>query len=252
MTARRRLTAFLVCLTGIGAGSSAMGQAKDGAVLGGVAGAVIGGIVGHQNDETPEGALIGGAVGAIAGGLIGNQRRQQQQIQYYQQQSRYQQPYCHHPTYVQVQPTPVYTTPVYTTPVYATQQTYVVPSRPVVVRRAVTVHDVITLTRNRISETVIANHIRANGIAAQPSIDDVLAMSDAGVSDFVISEMQNAPLSSSLAAVAGTTTQPSSVIVQEEVYTPIDSQRPISNTRPSSSYPRSSQLQPVPAYRQKF
>jgi uncharacterized protein YcfJ len=214
-------------------------QTKEGAVLGGLTGAVIGGIVGHQNHETPEGALIGGAVGAIAGGVIGNHRQQQQQIQYYQNQSRYHhQHYCPPPTYVQVQPTTVYSSP-----------TYVVPARPVVVRRPVSVQDVITLTRNRVNETSISQHIRTTGIASPVSTDDILTMSDAGVSAFIISEMQHAPTAAALAGA--TTSQASTVIVREEVYTPIDQVMPISGaTQPS--YQRSSQQQSVPAYRQRF
>ncbi len=62
------------------------------------------------------------------------------------------------------------------------------------VRRPVTPQDVIMLTRSRVSETVIANQIQMNGVVSSPSIDDVLAMHDAGVSDFIINEMQHARL----------------------------------------------------------
>ncbi len=225
--------------------STSFAQTKDGAILGGVAGAVIGGIVGHQNDETPEGALIGGAVGAIAGGMIGNQRQQQERIRYYEQQQYqqryYQQPQCYHNHY-QVQQTPVYAAPTYVTTV-----------RPAPVRRAVTAQDVIMLTRNRVSETVIANHIQMNGVVSSPSIDDVLSMHDAGVSDFVINEMQHARLVGSSTVVTQTQIPPQPVIVREEVYTtPIDQTHTHYYNGSGPIYQRSTQLQPVPVNRQRF
>jgi hypothetical protein len=219
----------------------AMAQTKDGAMLGGVAGAVIGGIVGHQNDETPEGALIGGAVGAIAGGMIGHQRQQQEQLRYYQQQRYYQAPPAYHThSHTYVHPAPVYTQHVYTQPAYV--NTY----RSAPVPRAVTTTDVIMLTRRGLSENVIINHIHSNGIAAYPTTDDVLTMHDAGVSDFVINEMQQARIFGSASSVNRTSVPSQPVIVREEYYTtPIDRSLPANGSR-------SNQLQPVPAYRQKF
>jgi hypothetical protein len=230
----------------IASGSLSLAQTKDGAILGGVAGAVIGGIVGHQNDETPEGALIGGAVGAIAGGMIGNHRQQQQQLRYYQQQPRYYapQPQCYQHSHT----THVYQTPVYAAPVY-TAPAYVSTVRPVQVRRSVTVADVIQLTRSGLSESVIANHIHANGIDHIPTTEDVLSLNDAGVSNFIINEMQRARLFSEMYASVPANAAP--VVVREEVYT-----TPIDQPTRSSSYGtptyRSSQLQPVPTYRRNF
>jgi YMGG-like Gly-zipper len=237
------IAAVLVSLSSMS--STGFAQTREGAMLGGVAGAVIGGIVGHQNDETPEGALIGGAVGAIAGGMIGNQRQQQERIRYYEQQQYqqryYQQPQCYHNHY-QVQQTPVYAAPTYVTTV-----------RPAPVRRAVTAQDVIMLTRNRVSETVIANHIQMNGVVASPSIDDVLRMHDAGVSDFVINEMQHARLVGSTTVVTQTQIPQQPVIVREEVYTtPIDHTPSSYYNGSTPYYQRSSQLQPVPTNRQRF
>jgi hypothetical protein len=51
--------------------------------------------------------------------------------------------------------------------------------------------DVIHMTRNRVSDNVIVSHIQANGMAMRPSVDDVVILSQEGVSDFVITAMQN-------------------------------------------------------------
>lgn len=237
-----RITKRIVCFSTLFAsfaGSQAVfGQTKDGAILGGVAGAVIGGIVGHQNDETPEGALIGGAVGAIAGGMIGNQREQQQRLRYYEQQPRYY--YAPQPHYH------VYSPPVRQVPVYTTTPTYVT-SVPVQVRRPVSIADVIALARRGLNDTLIINHIRNNGIAHQPTTDDVLALHDGGVSDVVINEMMHAPTTSELVS-ATTPTTTTTVVREETIISPIDRTRTI----PAPTYQRSTQLQPIPMSRRKF
>jgi hypothetical protein len=226
-------------------------QTKDGAILGGVAGAVIGGIVGHQNDETPEGALIGGAVGAITGGMIGNYRQQQQRLRYYEQQRySYPQPHGYHypatPTYVS--PHTVYGQPVYSQPAYVSA------ARPAPTRRPVSIADVIALSRSGLSESVIANHIHHNGVASNPTTVDVLSLHDAGVSDFIINELQHARLTSELAASVQAS-GPAPVVVREEyVTTPIDTppRAPSTMRSPATSPARSNQLQPVPTYRRNF
>jgi hypothetical protein len=189
----------------------AQNQTRNGAVLGGVTGAVIGGIVGKQNDETTEGALIGGAVGAVAGGLLGNHKRQQEQQaaqqryaqqqaqqRYYEQQraqQHFQQQRNQNGYIVQQQPIYVQSQPVYV----ESQPTHVVttPAQPqstTPLRRGVTVADIMTLAKNGVSENVIRNHIESTGVAYQISVDDVVSMSGAGVSDSIIEAMQNAPI----------------------------------------------------------
>ncbi len=235
-----------------GSGSSGQAQTKDGAILGGVAGAVIGGIVGHQNDETPEGALIGGAVGAITGGMIGNYRQQQQRLRYYEQQRySYTQPQGYH--YHPATPTHVYPHTVYGQPVYS-QPAYVSTARPVPTRRAVSVADVIALSRSGLSESVIANHIHHNGVASHPTTDDVLSLHDAGVSDFIINELQHARLTAEIAAAPQLSGSAPVVVREEYVTTPIDTPSRTSSAKQAPSPPpaRSNQLQPIPTYRRNF
>lgn len=177
-----RTLAVISCLTALFVGSFAnqaysQGYTRDGALLGGIAGAVMGGAVGHNNHhQTAEGALIGGALGAVAGGVVGNQKdrviRSQGPVIYGQ------------PTYVY--PAPVYTTQVYSVPV----QPRYVPAQRVIVRRPVTMAEVINMTRSGVSETVIVAHIQSNGVATRPDVNDVILLSQEGVSDYVISAMQ--------------------------------------------------------------
>ena len=55
---------------------------------------------------------------------------------------------------------------------------------------AVSIHDVVGMTQARLSDEVIINHIRANGVAVQPQVSDLIAMQQAGVSGPVIRAMQ--------------------------------------------------------------
>lgn len=179
---------------------------RNGALLGGAAGAVIGGIIGNnKNDQTAEGALIGGAVGAVTGGLIGRHRDQvaeQQRAAYAQTYPygyrTYPAPRTYYPnTYPQPHRPTVYgpgqPTIVYSAPVVTRHGVYRSPSRaaPQQPRRPVTMQDVIHMTRNRVSDNVIVSHIQANGMALRPTVDDVVILSQEGVSDFVITAMQN-------------------------------------------------------------
>ncbi len=146
-------------------------RTTGGAAVGGAAGAIIGGIIGHQNDETPEGALIGGAVGAITGGLIGRaQDNQIAQQRVYQEQAYYQ---------GQQQ-------------VYAQQQT--------IAASGVSMADVVSMSRSGISEAVIMNHLQTKGVQRRLEVSDIIALHQQGVSDTLISVMQQAPLATQLAA----------------------------------------------------
>ncbi len=177
------------------------GQTKDGAALGGLAGAVIGGIVGHQNDEAIEGVLIGGAVGAVTGGVIGHARQNAQpQPRYYQPAPVYHAPPVYQ-THVHQQSVPVYTT-------QTTTQTTTAARRPV------SIADVITLARSGVNDGVIINQMNANGIQARPEVNEVVLLHQQGVSDLVISAMQNAPVG--VPSTVTTYATPAPVVVQEQ------------------------------------
>ena len=150
---------LLVAIVVSSAGSSAFGQGyhtRDGAVKGGVLGAVAGGIIGHQNDEATEGIIIGSAIGALTGGLIGNDVDQQHQRRRYYAQQR----------------------------VYQQQQA----------RRAVSMVDIVNMSRNGISEPLIVNHVRTNGVQHELTTQDIIELTRNGVSENVILAMQQSPI----------------------------------------------------------
>ena len=162
---------------------------RTGAVVGGLTGAAIGGVIGHnKKKQTAEGVLIGGAVGAVAGGLMGNQRdRNLQQQRAYQQQQAY---YNHTPYGYAGQPTVVYSSPVYGAPPVYRDGYRANPAPRTTTRRPVTMAEVINMTRSGVSDTVIVSHIQTNGVASRPDVNDVILLSQEGVSDYVITAMQ--------------------------------------------------------------
>jgi len=148
--------------------ASAQVNTQRGSVLGGLAGAAAGAAIGDHNDKPLAGALIGGAVGLVTGATLGNARDRQivdQRAYNYQQQQFQQQQYS--------------------------QQ----------IAKTVTPHDVITMTRSGLSETVIINHIQANGVRQELQIADVITLHDNGVSERVISAMQHCRVGAATAAV---------------------------------------------------
>jgi hypothetical protein len=125
-----------------------------GTVLGGLVGAVAGGVIGENNDEPAAGAAIGAAVGALSGAALGDTVDNDIAWRRAAHQQR-------------------------------------VASR---LARAVSVHDVIAMTQSGLSDGVIVNHVRANGVVSRPQPTDLITMSNGGVSDAVMQAMQTAPL----------------------------------------------------------
>jgi outer membrane lipoprotein SlyB len=199
---RNFFSAFVISSCMVGS-AHAQSQTREGAALGGIAGAVIGGIVGHQNDEVAEGALIGGAVGAITGGVIGNARQKAQQQQVYAPP-----------------PPTVYRSNVQT----RTSVPYYTSTTTVPGRKPVSIADVITMTRSGVNDGVILNQIHTNGVISNPEVNEVVLMSQQGVSNVVITAMQQANVGSG-AAVTTYATAPSTVIVEETA--PVIVTRPV-------------------------
>lgn len=153
-----KIRSLFIALTVISLAAPSHGQTytAEGATLGGVAGAIAGGIIGHQNDETPEGALIGGAVGAITGGLIGNAKDDRLRQQHLYRQGMY-------------------------------QQQQLINQRAA---RAVSMSDVVSMTRSGLSDGLIINQVRSNGVQRQLQTHDIIALHQQGVSENVIVAMQ--------------------------------------------------------------
>ena len=130
---------------------------ETGAVLGGVGGALAGAAIGQHNHAGPAGALIGGAVGLITGSAIGNNMDQKNQARAYQQQAAY----------------------------YQQQQAYQM-------SRAASANDIISMSRNGLSDDVIINHIRQAGVQQRPDVNEVIMLHQQGVREPVIAAMQQA------------------------------------------------------------
>jgi uncharacterized protein YcfJ len=157
--------------------SPARGQqnTERGAVLGGLTGGLAGAAIGKQNGETGAGALVGGAIGLMTGALIGNAK--DEEIARGRAQAYYQQQMAYRQA------------------------------------RAVSPADVVNMTQNGLSEQVIITHIRQNGVQYQPQVADIIALHQQGVSQNVITAMQQASLPAAPV--------PTAVIAPAPRYTPV-------------------------------
>lgn len=145
---------------------SAQTGTQRGATLGGLAGAIAGGLIGDHNDEAGAGAAIGGILGAVTGGIMGNaadkDRADQQYSRQYAQQQRY----------------------------YQQQQRQ--NQRATRVLSAVSIGDVVSMSRNGLSDTVIINQIGQRGVQQQLQVAGIITMHQQGVHESVITAMQRA------------------------------------------------------------
>ena len=83
------------------------------------------------------------------------------------------------------------------------------------VRGAVTSDDIVAMSQAGLSDDVIVTHIRANGVAAPPTAAELISLNSQGVSDTVIKAMQNPPPGP---ARVGRRAPPRSVVVEEHYY----------------------------------
>jgi hypothetical protein len=82
---------------------------------------------------------------------------------------------------------------------------------------AVTPEDVVAMTQAGLSDDVIASHIRAHGVARPPQVNDLITLRNQGVSDNVLKAMQTST-GPRPAVVPASGASP--VIIQERVYAP--------------------------------
>ena len=128
---------------------------RTGALVGTGAGAGLGAIIGHQFGKEKEGALIGAALGAGTGALIGkNKDTQEQRDAAYRQVAHAE----------------------------ATRHAH---------ERAMTNRDVMDLTVNRLSDSLIVNEIQDRGGLFDTSPSGLISLKHAGVSDSVIQAMMH-------------------------------------------------------------
>ena len=162
---------------------------QRGVTLGGLAGAVAGGLIGDNNGEAGAGAAIGGVIGAVTGGILGNAADKEaatlQQQRYYS----------------------------------ATEQ------QASLQREAVSINDVVQMSRSGLGENVIITQIQSRGVITQPQVADIIAMHQQGVSERIITAMQQAPTTQQITARPVTPTAPSRtvtpVIIEEHHVLPM-------------------------------
>lgn len=175
----RTLGGFLVLLAVLSSTARVHAQHTErGAVLGGIAGALTGAAIGDRNDEAGAGALIGGAVGLVTGAMIG-QGQDQRQARYRYQQARQQAAFA---------------------------------------ARAISLSDVVTMTQGGVSDAVILNQIRQNGVQRELEVSDVIFLHRQGVSETVITALQRAPAGYRPAPVA--VVRPAPPVVVRHTYVP--------------------------------
>ena len=172
-TASRTLLAVALSLPLLAAGCRSPYYADRGAAAGGLTGAALGAVIGEHNDNPLAGAIIGGAVGTLTGAVVGD----------------------------------AIDADVARNDAIIQQQ---------LGRRlagAVTMNDIVSMTHANLGEDVIITHIRANGVAQQPRVEDLIALKQQGVSDRVINALQSQP-------PIQATSAPPPVIVEERYIAP--------------------------------
>lgn len=125
-----------------------------GALFGGLLGAGTGAIIGNQLGNTGAGAAIGAGVGALGGAAVGSELDQ----------------------------------------IEARNRAMIAQQLGrQVAPGAVTIDDAIAMTAAGVSEELIVNHVRANGMVAPLQAGDLIRLQQQGVSTRVVAAMQEPP-----------------------------------------------------------
>jgi hypothetical protein len=170
---RQRACFLLLGWVALNVGCRTNSYAEGGALLGGLTGAGVGAVVGDSLGDAGAGALVGAGVGAITGAAIGDS------LDEIDARNRQQ---------------------------IAQQMGRTV--RP----GAATSDEVIAMNQAGVDPQLIVNHIRNNGVAAPPNVDEILRLSSAGVPTRVIEAMQSPPPQVRVASA------PPPIIVEERHY----------------------------------
>ncbi len=123
-----------------------------GGLFGTAAGGALGAAIGSQDGKTGEGALIGGLAGGTIGALLGNQADQANQRD---------------------------------------EQNFYAQQRQAQ-SAAITMDQIVQMTRSGLSDELISSQIDLNGIVARPNSNDLILLQQSGVNERVIRAMQSA------------------------------------------------------------
>ena len=130
-------------------------RADQGAALGGLLGAGTGAIIGNAVGDTGAGALIGAGVGALSGAVVGSE------LDNIEAQNRAE--------------------------IEARMGRQIAAG-------AVSVEDVVAMSRAGVNENVVVNHVRIHGSAQPLQTADLIYLQQQGVSSQVIQAMQTPPV----------------------------------------------------------
>jgi Glycine zipper len=169
------------------AGCASPHRADQGALLGGLIGAGTGALIGDASGNAGAGAAIGAGIGALSGAVVGSE------LDSIEAQNRAQ---------IEAQ---------------LGRQLRA---------GAVTTEDVVTRSQSGVDEELIVNHIRANGMTQPPNTNDLIYLSQQGVTSRVVSAMQEPPRQRQPETVVIRESRPP--VVVHEVYGP-----PVYHYRPS-------------------
>ena len=182
-TMRTIAITLLFCLTiaATSLGCRSPYYSDRGAVAGGLAGAGIGAALGNSSGNALPAALAGAAIGTITGNAVGEGIDND----------------------------------------LARSKAEIEARMGRQMSGAVSNEDVIAMTQAGLSEDVIATHIRAHGVARQPSVNDLIVLRNQGVSDRVIQALQQTPPPGGAAyAPAGYVAAPPRAVLVDPYYGP--------------------------------
>lgn len=169
--ARRFGMAALLTAFMLSSGCQSPYHADRGALVGGLGGAGVGALVGHAVGNTAAGAAIGAGVGALSGAAIGAGMDEVEAKNRALIEAKLQRP---------------------------------------IGPAAVTLDDVIAMTRAGVPEDVIMTHVRTHGCVRQLQASDIIMLQQQGVSPNVIKILQDPPAQ-----------QPQTVVVQQAAPAPV-------------------------------
>ncbi len=155
-------------------------RADQGALFGGLLGAGTGALIGNASGNAGAGAAIGAGLGAVTGAVVGSE------LDHIEARNR---------------------------AMIAQQMGRQVSAE------AVTLGDVVDMTQAGVDDELIANHVRAHGVAAPLQAADLIYLQQQGVSTKVTKAMQEPPRPRQRPVVIHERTPPP-VIVQEYHYGP--------------------------------
>jgi outer membrane lipoprotein SlyB len=152
--------AALACAALIACGCNSPYRSDQGALIGGLGGAGLGAIVGNAVGNTGAGAAIGAGVGALSGAAVGGSLDEIEARNRAEIEARL------------GRPAPA---------------------------GAVSINDVVAMTRAGVSEEVMVTHIQSRGMIAPLQAGDLIVLQQQGISPRVMQAMQAPPVAAPVA-----------------------------------------------------